>query len=409
MRTIQLAMAHPLPQGFTAIKDAKTDNATVNIIGVVVSGPERKKTRGTDWAMDFTIQDEFGSGSVGGYCSIGCRVFLPEKQLPSISPEDVVILLGFRLSSWASRLDCVGDYKTRFSMLVFPANKIPIPELSEAFRLGSQTLFHQAVRGARVPTAKEQAAVIHMRHVSSGAQKQVQQHAAVTASKAASSNRLALIKDLEIDKFYDIRAQVVHMYDYADYVRLRVTDYTANSALFYFADPETEESYLVSDKRFKGPYGHLTLTVFLYHNNAIWAHENVAIGDYVFLRNMRVKLSREGALEGTLWQGMVDRDNPDKHDIRKLTNPSDIQEIDDRRAEYEKGRGSKSALQVLKDAPAETSAKTASEKKKAKRERQRAEKEAEQKELEEKARQWEVSRSGVNANSKTLQKVCQPY
>lgn len=401
IRTFHLAMAHHLPPGFTAIKDATTDNATVNLVGVVVSAPNKRQTRGTDSVLSFTIQDDFSSVSVGGCSSIGCRIFLPEYQMPKeISLEDIVILSEIQLSSWNSRLDCVNTIKTRFSMLVFPAQKIPVLALSEAYQAGSQTLIHTAVPAAKDPTPREQMAVIHLKYASSVAHQQVQQHAAATAIRAVSSNKLALIKDLESGKFYDIRVLVVSMYYLSDFVDLKVTDYTANKAMFYYADPEKEASYLVSDKSFRGPYGFLTLGVTLYHKNAAWARDNVAVGDYVFLRNVRIKISQNGKLEGTMFQNVVDQQQPDKYDIRRLTNSCEIQEIKNRREEYEKGRGTKSAFQNLKDVPAETTAKTTSEKKKAKRERQRAEKEAEQKELEEKARQWEVARSGVNAHSK---------
>ncbi|KAF1943737.1 hypothetical protein EJ02DRAFT_501880 [Clathrospora elynae] len=388
-------MAFRLPDGFIAIKDATVDQAVVTLIGVVISIQEPKPTRGTDWTLNFTLQDDFSSGSVGGYSSISCRSFLPKTAFPKIAAGDVAILFNFRLSAWATRVDAISDSRSHSGMLVFPANRIPVPELSQAYQLGNQRIGCEAVRGTRNPTVKEQMAVIHMKHASSRSGPQVQQHAAATSHKATTSKKLCLIKDLTFSKFYDVRAEVVNIYYKGEKVDLKVTDYTSNQDLFYYADPEIEADFLVVHRGWKGPFGQLTLDVALWDSNATWARENVKAGDFVFLRNMYAKMSPANKLEGTLHQDKV---NQGQVDIRKLINQADINEIVERREAYEKQRGSKTALGALQNIPKKSLAKASSDKKKAKKERLRAEKAAEQTELEQKAREWEVSRSGINAN-----------
>lgn len=241
-------------------------------------------------------------------------------------------------------------------------------------------------------------AVIHMKHAASAIARQVQQHAATVSIAPRSADRLSLIKDLALNAFYDVRVQVVNIY-YTNFgtVELKVTDYTPNESLFYYADPEKDEAYMVADKGWKGPYGFLVLQVILHENNAAWARNNVSVGDFIFLRNMRTKLSPFSKLEGAVHQ---DRQNPDHVDVRKMSRQSDIDEIKKRKAEYENERGNKSAFQALQNEPKKSSAKASAAKKEKKRQMQKEQKEAEQRELEEKAKAWEAERSGVNTNGK---------
>jgi protection of telomeres protein 1 len=389
----------PLPNGFTAIKDATRAGAQVNFLGVVVSVKSPEKTRGTDWRLDFEIQDDFTSGHVGSDSTINVRLFKSRNTLPKISgPGDVVILRDFTLNGWGMRVDCVGNSRSRSAVLVFPANKIPMLELSQAYQLGTKHLEYDATYGSREPTRQEEVAVIQLKAAASASVKQVQQHAAASSFKASKPEKLSLIKDLEFNRFSDVRAEVLNVY-YTDIgtVELKVTDYTANDALFCYIDPaEANSSWEPIDVSWKGPYGQLTLNVILWENNAAWARENVSIGDYVFLKNMRVKISPLNKLEGALHQ---DRERPTQIDIRKLINQSEINEIRQRQEEYNSKRRDRSALDGLKDTVKDAPLKKEG-KKVEKKKRQQALKQAEQKELAEKAELWAAERGGINTNSK---------
>jgi protection-of-telomeres protein 1 len=389
-----------LPKGFTAIKDATYPTDSVNLIGVLVNYDPPKSTRGTSWALDFTIQDDFASGDVGDQSSIRCRLFRRvENKFPPISGVgDVVMLRGFKIQEFNLRKEAVGRDMYDTNMLVFPSSRIPVPGLSHPFQAGSQKLPH-ALTGGPPPTIPEQMAVIHMKNASTGAAQQVQQHVVVNTSKARTRRSVSLIKDLQFNNYYDVRAQVVNIYYYqmGGQVDLKVTDYTPNEQMYNYADPEQEQSHFASDRDWKGPYGFLTLNVTLYGANATWASENLANGDYVFMRNMRVKTSSRGSLEGAIHE---DRRNPSKVDIRHMGNTTDIEEIDKRREEYEQKRGNKTAFQAMQNEPKNTLGKTSKEKRQAKRERQRVLKQAEQDELEKKQQELERTRGGVNPNGK---------
>lgn len=398
-----------LPNGFTAIKDATEAESTVSLIGVLVSLDLPKTTRGKDMALDFTIQDDFTSGEVGGESSITCRLFRPsEDKFPKISGVgDVVILRRWKLQQYQFRMDAVGSRTCH--MVVFPNHRIPVPELSEAFQAGSQKLPHALTGGLPpTPTIPEQMAVIHLKHASKGAAPQVKQHAAISASKAKTARKKSLIKDLQLDTFYDVCAQVVDFYytQLGDRVDLKVTDYTPNEQMFYYPDPDSEKDFPVRERRWSSPFGHMVLNITVYGANAAWIQENLGQGDFVFVRNMRAKLATNGMLEGALHE---DKMNDSKVDIMLLKNEGEIEAINKRREEYEKKRETKTAFQSLQNEPKQPSAKSAKEKREAKKLKARADKEAELEELKRAEREWEKGRGGINTNGKTARPLSLPH
>ena len=383
--------------GFTAVKHAHPmgKGTVCSFMGVVVSLQEARRSKGTDWALDFTIQDDFSAGSVGGNSSMGCRVFKPSQQtLPKIAGVgDIVILRNFKLNPWKERMDCISS---PFSgVLVFPADKIPVPELSQAYLLGTQRLPCHSTPGAKDATIAEQKAVLKLKHSSSGSAQDMRQHAAMASINTSNRRKEALIKDLAPDKFYDVKAEVVNIY-YTNHgtVELKVTDYTANKDLYEYVDPEVDRE-LAWGRDWRGPFGQITMNVLLYEPHAAWARGHITKGDFIFLRNMRTKFSPQNFLEGLLHQ---DRQMPDQIDVRKLFNESAIDEIKERRNAYEQRRSERGPVRVV-NAPKKPSAKASAKKKAEKKERQRLQKAAEVKELEEKQEAWEAQRTGVNLNS----------
>jgi protection of telomeres protein 1 len=390
-----------LPPGFTAIQDAKA-SLSINLLGVIVSFKEPRKTKGTDWVLDFTIQDDFTLGLVGSSGSINCRLFRPERSIPAMAVGDIALLRSWKITEWGLKLDCLSDFKSSCGLLVFPAKSIPHPDLSSPYKVGSLTLPSISGWMTKAATTSEQLAVIRLKHAASDHRQQIQQHATVNTFQASrpARDKRALVQDMVDSLFYDVCAQVVNTY-YTGYgtVDLKITDFTENEGLFYYADPEGEDAYLAHTRGFTGPYGKRTMSVTLYENNAAWARENISQGDYIFLRNLRTKISPANVLEGVLH---ADRQRPDQVDVRKLTLQKDIEAIKERQRAYDQGRGKQSAFEAIQSyvEPAPTSKKAELSKKAKKRQQQREAKEAELKELEENEKNWEVERSGVNPNSK---------
>ncbi|KAH6641991.1 hypothetical protein C7974DRAFT_384646 [Boeremia exigua] len=380
--------------GFTAVKDVRPGVPGLNLLGVVVDLQHPSRTRGTDWALNFTIQDDFSAGSVGGSSSLSCRVFKPSQaSLPKIAgPGDVVILRNFKLSVWNTRSDCVSNPAS--AVLVFPAAKIPVPEFSQAYMLGGRNhLPYEATVGAREPSAAEERAVLALKHSSSSSARALQEHAS-TASLSTSKRKEALIQDLTFDKYSDIKAEVLNIY-YSNYgtVELKVTDYTTNKLLYLYADPDRDPD-MVFKREWPGPFGQVTLEVRLYDAHAAWARDHLKNGDFVFLKNVYTKFSPRNVLEGSMHK---DQKKPDQVDVRKLSDTAAIEAIKQRKHAYEQQRLTQRTVH-LANVPKKASAKASARRKAEKRQRQRQQKEAELKAIEEKEEGWEAERSGVNRN-----------
>lgn len=385
------------PKGFTAICDANTQNALVSLIGVVISVEEKRETRGTDWVQDFTIQDDFSTGAIGSVSSISCRLFKAPAHFPNINVNDIALLRDFSLKEWNMRIDAVS--KPTSKVLVFPASGIPVPELSQPYQSGAQRLAYSSTSSVREPTIPEQMAVIHLNHAAAGSRQPITQHATTVSFRAPVRDKLSLIQDLDFNLFYDIRAQIVNIY-YTNFgtVDLKVTDYSTNKHLLLYVDPD-DPDYVTQERSWTGPLGQVTMNVLVYEPHVAWTRENLVAGDYVFLRNVHIKMSPANKLEGAMHE---DRQRPMQIDIRKLTKQSDIKEIQDRQKQHEKTHTKKSALDVLQNAPKKSSAKASASKKAEKKARQRAQKEQELEEIARRADEWEKERSGVNPHSKTL-------
>lgn len=382
--------------GFTAVKDAENEGTVVNLLGVVVSLDAPRRTRGTDWSLNFTIQDDFSAGAVGGRSSMGCRMFKPsEATLPKIKGVgDIVILRNFKLNAWRGRMDCVSE--PRSGVIVFHADKIPVPELSQAYLLGTQRLPYHATPGAREPTTVEQKAVLLLKHSSSASAHDVRQYASSASINTGSRRKEALIKDLTPDTFYDIKAQVLNVY-YSNFgVDIKVTDYTSNKDLYLYADPDKEPD-MVFKREWPGPYGQVTLDIRLYEPHATWARANLTRGDLVYLRNVHTRMSVRQILEAAVHQ---DRQMPNQVDVRKLWDVTAIEEIKQRQEAYEQQRSNRGTVHLV-NAPKKSSAKASARRKAEKREKLRQAKEADLKDIEEKQEIWEAQRSGINMNSKS--------
>lgn len=395
---LQIQMPLSLPAGFTAIKDATTPGTPASLIGVIISSKEPRKTKGTDWVLEFCIQDDFTTSAVAGSSSIVCRMFRnsPDKFPKSSGVGDVAIILNFRLDAWAGSLLCVSVISLHSGVLVFPAHAIPAPQVGG----GDRDLVHSAMSGTRPPSKQEQLTVIQLKHAAAGSLEHVKQHAAVVSTaKSTKRDRLSLIKDLDFDSHYDIRAQIVNIYwNNIGSVELKVTDYTSNKHLFLYADPDDPDNWY-QKKEWVGPYGQFTLDVRLYGNNGTWTRENLTVGDFVFLRNVHTKMSPANKLEGVLHE---DRQRPNQVDIRKLTTSSDIAEINQRKKTYDQQRTKKSAYEEIQNGSKLPSAKTTASKRADKKAKQRLQKEQEQEEIAQKAAEWEAQRTGVNLNGKSV-------
>ncbi|KAL8853913.1 MAG: hypothetical protein Q9221_001220 [Calogaya cf. arnoldii] len=270
-----------------------------------------------------------------------------EAELPQVeSNDDVVILQKVKISQWSGMIVGISSRNTLWT--VCPATSIP-----EKVPTGRLNLRCIKGKGSSAPTEEQMGSAIELcnsrdRTISntspastdppstSQAQTRVviPSTAGISSSVTARRDKFALVKDVQVETFYDLLGQVVKIYPSNGVVELYITDYTSNSSLFNYGwghgDDETS-----SLPKWRGPLGYHTLTVNLFPPHSYYAQGNVEQDQYVLLRNTRIKWSRDAKLEGSLH---TDRRYPDRVDITiiKDTNDERVKALLRRKLEYTK-------------------------------------------------------------------------
>ncbi|KAI4160374.1 MAG: hypothetical protein LQ342_005785 [Letrouitia transgressa] len=323
-------MSSSTPQDYVALSSiSKYLNSPVNLMGLVTDVMPATRSKGTDWMSSFRLTDStiYDDG-------VKIRFFRErEDQLPRIQGTgDVAILQKVRISSFCGMTIGLSNKNTNW--VVFHAMGIPESLPSHSLQLG-----HIKGPGARSPTQQEMAYAIELynsrdraSYTSLYTNNQPQIHNQSSPKQADSSgpptlpaaqtvtapvnfarrDKFTLIKDAQIDIFYDLVGQVVKIYPNNGIVELYVTDYTSNSLLYNYVWAQAEEEisregdpygYIPTTSRnrsWPGPFGKMTLTVTLWPPHSHFAQENVKENQFVFLRNTRVRYSKDAKMEGSM-------------------------------------------------------------------------------------------------------------
>ncbi|KAF2205657.1 hypothetical protein GQ43DRAFT_361865 [Delitschia confertaspora ATCC 74209] len=352
-----------LPPRFTAISQAESkENQAAGFIGIVTDVSPVTQTRWGDAYVTFWLQDEFDiNGS-----RMMFKIFKRNKNyLPEVgSVGDVIAIRNITVKRFNLRLEGISATKDTTETITFPAKGIPIPELKDAIAGGAQTLAYSATPPYVKPTMQEQMYAIQLRHTATrasmflpGAKAVTEQamggRAVPTGPASMKSHKLALIKDMQLFSFYDIRAEVVKVFFERGDVDIYITDYTENPLLFNYEEPGASCHENDSSTQWQGPYGQMTLAVRLYGASGEWARRNVREGDFVFVKNIRTKLSKVNKMEGQVHE---DRANPQQVDIRRLLQ-SDIAELKRRKRAYDNQMNRHDKTIYRANEPPETAAK----------------------------------------------------
>lgn len=336
-------MTSILPRGFLDINSALSKlNAEVNVMGVVTDFLAPGPSRGTDLMSSFSIAD----ASYGGIYDDGLKVrfFRPlASEMPAIrGTGDVILLRNIRIKEWSGMT--VGLSTRATSWVVFPAESIPAKAPSSA------VLQLKNVKIARglAPTTSEMHYAITLCNSrdrstfttpsSPPTGLAVNPKPFDAPSTMQSRDKFSLIKDVNVDTFYNLVGQVVRLYPNNGRVELYVTDYTKNCLVWDYPEPDNgndigregdQYSYTAgtsAKKKWNGPYGKMTLIVTLWGNNAYFVQQNINENDFVHLRNVHIKFSREAKVEGALHN---DRRYPDRIDVTVLKSVDDDDRVKD--------------------------------------------------------------------------------
>lgn len=334
-------MSSTIPLGFLEINSALSRlNAQVNLMGVVTDFLAPVKSRGTDFVFSFSIADS----SYGGAYDDGLKVrfFKPlASELPAIRGiGDVVLLRGIKIKEWSGATNGLSTRGT--SWVVFPAGSIPEKAPSSAVQLknvkdprGLAPTISEMHYAISLCNSRDRSTFTALSSPPAGS--------VVTPSCDASStvqwrDKFSLIKDVQVDTFYNLVGQVVKLYPSNGNVELYITDYTAHNLLWNYPEPDDGDCFgregdrydytagMSTKKKWNGPYGKMTLAVTMWGgNNAYFCEKHVKENDFVHLRNVRIKF-RELRVEGTLFP---DKRCPDRIDVTVLDNNDDDDRVKD--------------------------------------------------------------------------------
>lgn len=138
----------------------------------------------------------------------------------------------------------------------------------------------------------------------------------VEASKNA-RDKFRLSKELQdtgtMKGYADLIGQVVRIHDDGrELLEMYLTDYTANPQFYNYewggqeGEDRDDFGYLKAQQQSKksnkwpGPFGKLSIQVGLWEPHASYAREHVKVGNWVLAGNVKIKIGKQGYLEGVI-------------------------------------------------------------------------------------------------------------
>ena len=364
-------LAPPLPPYFSTLNAAfQLTNSTPSVIGNVTDLLPPSRSRGTDWMLTFSLCDP-SLGFVGEDWHKGLRIRFFRKSQHDLPPiagvGDIVMLKNLRITEYQGMRMGMSSFNTRWT--VFPASAIPqrIPGIDGNDWSGSLKYFKDPKES--IPNETEMRYAFELANQgpcafntapsvtdpSSSIARSFPSSAATSTSPSSSSKPLSskplprrekfsLLQDIKADTYYDLVGQVVKLFPGNGIVELYITDYTSNGLLYDYEWHENEEesgySYKQStyDRKWPGPWGRQTLTVTLWPPHNYFAQNSVEEQEIVHLRNVHVRWSKGGKLEGVLH---TDKMYPDRLGIsvlgeREKEDNEKVKEMFRRRSDYRK-------------------------------------------------------------------------
>ncbi|OAL33283.1 hypothetical protein AYO20_07445 [Fonsecaea nubica] len=335
----------PLPPNFTDLTNASSveaNSASINVIGVCVDflAPTRCQGGRRDFTIKFTLHDPSWPSGVGLPFAFFHR---QAEQLPDIRDQgDVVILRSVKINVYKGQT--IGLSNSSTTWVVLPATELEniqsIQDLKDKGRLmGQGASYHSNTPLAALPNdaqlkyakwiAEQEDPCLWTKQ-----QPRTQLEIASTMAENGGTAPARKEKFSTLDRlslptgrayiFVDLLGEVRKAFSPNDLTtELYVTDYTTNDKLHDYkhsserggreGDPWGYIEDKTSDK-WPGPWGQMTMTVTCWGRQASVAMHNVKLGSFVYLRNVQIKLDRNGSrLEGNC------RDDPNYPEKELIT------------------------------------------------------------------------------------------
>lgn len=356
-------MTVALPESFVDLATASTRlNEEINIMGRVTDFLPPNRTRGIDWMCTFSIADESTGFDSDDASRLGFKVrfFRPaQDEMPSIqSSGDVVLLRSVKIKEYQGMVMGLSSRSTTWTVFdgaaipnKRPANALNIktaqsrqaPPVKHSEALYAVDICNLRDRGEDqkdyFPSPAQEVPASSLEPFT-GSTPGMKIPSSTTGSRPSFGGRdkFGLIKDLQIDTFYDLVGQVVKVYPSNGRLEMYITDYTSNNMLYLYEwDKPQKQSGQYGDEygylpkgdksqKWTGPFGQMTIMVTLWPPHSHFAQSNVKEGDYVVLQNVRAKLDRDSKMEGAM---NGDRWYPSKINVRVVRDHDEDDRVKD--------------------------------------------------------------------------------
>jgi protection-of-telomeres protein 1 len=345
------SLAPPTPLGFQTIEqiqnmpsDLIKAKSKVNVIGFVKDyrppvqsrGPGktgnylhsiihrliyRKDYKSTIEIMDLSIQYESSGLQV--------NIFLPLEKMPVVTGvSDVVLIRNIVVSASHSHSLSTLSHNLQVQMRhgavsllsniasefhVLEASKIP-PSISAA---STATWRSTPSSQCKRPTHAETCYVISANsHVNEIALPTNQEFQDKSIQAMNVKDKFGLLKDVKPNCYYNILGEVIRVWEGpSGAITVYLSDYTTNTGFFNYewrgtgrtANPRDGDEYGYTNSKAKkakewpGPYGKMSIQLTLYDANADFVREQVKVGQWILLYNIRIKYGKMAQiLEGSL-------------------------------------------------------------------------------------------------------------
>lgn len=359
-----IELGHTRPEQYLAIREILDNtrmyrNAFLSVCGIVTNIQPAAMSRGTDLQLTFALADLDGT-------TVKVKFFRKEMmELPWVRREgDVVFLRNIKVTLFSGQIVLISNVQTEFNVFPkewiyepwyrqlymtdlieqassssgtyvlephlqqwaitlrskyktvypdeFPKHRPDGPAMADAPE-NTTTNMHDSTSIKRPNTVHaiatpQFATTVHAQPGPSTFTNEAPTSSTGTTNKpnnvTTSRNKFSAIKDIEIKgsgSFYDLVGEVVKLFYSVrnDITELYITDYTENSIL---RDQQPEDFNFSSQSSSTFPLGCRTLKVDLFSPHSYWANQNISVGHYVFLKNVRVKWSSNGEAEGSVWK-----------------------------------------------------------------------------------------------------------
>ncbi|KAI0396146.1 hypothetical protein F5Y17DRAFT_420509 [Xylariaceae sp. FL0594] len=294
-----------LPPGYTSIHDILTKDtlvqSLVSVMGLVKDFRAPIATKGTDHKCTITIMDKSAEDA---YTDLPITVFRPLNEMPSPASGDVLVVKMGKVQTYRNSNSIITHHNTTF--YVYSASQIPTPPQS------AQHALQPSSGRPRQPLSEAEHQYISWLYHDMN--KDAIPDAVTFQTQVAQSlnvkDKFRTLDNVTSGLFCDVIVHVVRApYQEMDMTTLWVSDYTENEHFHKFSWEDTKapangNSLLGGSDRvgkWTGPFGKRSMQVTAFESHAVDVKARVQLGQWIYIRNLRVKQARNGInLEGAL-------------------------------------------------------------------------------------------------------------